>query len=127
MAAMSFLSGIDFSTFDLDAPVGEIKTNGMQTMLQMFAKHGPQATLREIMTGSIDDGFSMIVGTPDMIASTMKEIVEEVGGDGFLIAGAFKPKYLTSITDQLVPELQRRKLTRTGYDHEQFRDNLMAF
>jgi FMN-dependent oxidoreductase (nitrilotriacetate monooxygenase family) len=127
MAAMSFLSGIDFGKFDLDAPVGEIKTNGMQTMLQMFAKHGPQATLREIMTGSMEDGFNQIVGTPDMIASTMKEIADEVGGDGFLIASAFTPKYLTSITDQLVPELQRRKLTRTGYDHEQFRDNLMAF
>ena len=127
MAAMSFLSGIDFSKFDLDAPVGEIKTNGMQTMLQMFAKHGPQATLRQIMTGSMEDGFNQIVGTPDMIASTMKEIVDEVGGDGFLIASAFKPKYLTSITDQLVPELQRRKLTRTHYEHEQFRDNLMAF
>jgi FMN-dependent oxidoreductase (nitrilotriacetate monooxygenase family) len=127
MAAMSFLSGIDFSKFDLDAPVGEIKTNGMQTMLQMFAKHGPQATLREIMTGSMEDGFNQIIGTPDMIASTMKEIVDEVGGDGFLIASGFKPKYVTTITDQLVPELQRRKLTRTNYDHEQFRDNLMAF
>ncbi len=127
MAAMSFLSGIDFGGFDLDAPVGEIKTNGMQTMLQMFAKHGPNATLREIMTHSADDGFNQIVGTPDMIAGTMKEIVEEVGGDGFLITGHIKPKFVSSICDQLVPELQRRKLTRTGYDHAHFRDNLMAF
>lgn len=127
MAAMSFLAGIDFGKFDLDAPIGEIKTNGMQTMLQTFAKHGPQATLREIMTHSADDGFNQMVGTPDMIASTMKEIVDEVGGDGFLIAGHVKPKFVTSIVDQLVPELQRRKLTRTGYEHETFRENLMAF
>jgi hypothetical protein len=26
-----------------------------------------------------------------------------------------------------VPELQRRGLTRTGYEHDNFRDNLMAF
>jgi FMN-dependent oxidoreductase (nitrilotriacetate monooxygenase family) len=127
MAAMSFLSGIDFGSFDPDAPIGEIRTNGMQTMLQTFAKHGPDATLRQIMTHSGDDGFNQMVGTPDMIASMMKEIVEEVGGDGFLIAGHLKPKYVTSICDQLVPELQRRNLTRKGYDHEQFRDNLMAF
>lgn len=127
MAAMSFLSGIDFGQFDLDQPVGEIKTNGMQTMLQTFQRFGPQATLREIMTTGHDDGFNQIIGTPDMIASTMKEIVEEVGGDGFLIAGHFKPKFVGQIADQLVPELQRRKLTRTGYDHEHFRDNLMAF
>ena len=68
-------------------------------MLQMFAKHGPQATLREIMTGSMEDGFNQIIGTPDMIASTMKEIMQEVGGDGFLIASGFKPKY---------PHLDRR-------------------
>ncbi|CAN5431860.1 NtaA/DmoA family FMN-dependent monooxygenase [soil metagenome] len=127
MAAMSFLSGIDFGQFDPDAPIGEIKTNGMQTMLQTFAKHGPQATLRQILTDPGGDGFNQIIGTPDMIAATMKEIVEEVGGDGFLIAGHIKPKYVTAICDQLVPELQRRKLTRTGYDHEHFRDNLMAF
>jgi FMN-dependent oxidoreductase (nitrilotriacetate monooxygenase family) len=88
MAAMSFLSGIDFSKFDLDEPVGEIKTNGMQTM---------------------------------------QEIMEEVGGDGFLITGHFKPKYVTSIVDELVPALQKRQLTRTEYGHEMFRDNLMAF
>lgn len=127
MAAMAFLSGIDFSKFDLDAPIGEIRTNGMQTMLQTFAKHGPQASLRQIMTNSANDGFNQIVGTPDMIAATMKEIVEEVGGDGFLIAGHVKPKYVTAIVDQLVPELQRRRLTRTGYDHTTVRDNLMAF
>ena len=127
LAAMSFLSGIDFSKFDLDAPVGEIKTNGMQTMLQMFAKHGPQATLRTIMTEASDDGFNQIIGTPDMIASTMRDIVAEVGGDGFLIAGAFKKTYMSAICDRLVPELQRRNLTRSSYEHEHLRDNLMAF
>jgi FMN-dependent oxidoreductase (nitrilotriacetate monooxygenase family) len=127
MAAMSFLSGIDFSKFDLDAPVGEIKTNGMQTMLQMFAKHGPQATLRQIMTHSADDGFNQMIGTPDMIASMMGEIVEEVGGDGFLIAGHIKPSYVSDICDRLVPVLQKRGLTRTAYEHETFRENLMAF
>jgi alkanesulfonate monooxygenase SsuD/methylene tetrahydromethanopterin reductase-like flavin-dependent oxidoreductase (luciferase family) len=124
---MSFLSGIDFSKFDLDEPVGEIRTNGMQTMLQMFKKHGPQATLRQIMTASNDDGFNQIVGTPDMIASTMEMVMQEVGGDGFLITGHFKPKFITSIVDELVPELQRRGLTRTGYDHALLRDNLLEF
>ena len=127
MAAMSFLSGIDFSTFDLDEPIGEIKTNGMQTMLQMFAKHGPDASLRQIMTASNDDGFNAIVGTPDLIASTMDELMQEVGGDGFLITGHFKPRFVTSIVDELVPELQRRGLTRTGYDSAHLRDNLLAF
>jgi len=41
LAAMSFLSGIDFSTFDLDTPLPEIKTNGMQTMLKTFRMPAP--------------------------------------------------------------------------------------
>ena len=127
LAAMSFLSGIDFSKFDLDEPIGEIKTNGMQTMLRTFAKHGPQATLRQIMTAPNGGGFSSMVGTADYIAGEMAEAMEEIGGDGFLITGHFKPKYITSIVDELVPALQKRQLTRTEYGHETFRENLMAF
>jgi FMN-dependent oxidoreductase (nitrilotriacetate monooxygenase family) len=125
LAAMSFLSGIDFSKFDIDQPVGEIKTNGMQSMVKTFAKYGPQATLREIMSGP--GSFAEIVGTPDYIAGYMKETMEEVGGDGFLIGGVFKPAYVTSIVDELVPVLQKRGLTRTEYGYGTFRENLMAF
>lgn len=125
LAAMSFLSGIDFSKFDVDQPVGEITTNGMQSMLKMFAKHGPRATLRHIMSDPA--GFSDMIGTPDQIAGIMKETMEEVGGDGFLIAGLFKPKYVTTIVDELVPVLQKRGLTRSEYGSETFRENLMAF
>jgi alkanesulfonate monooxygenase SsuD/methylene tetrahydromethanopterin reductase-like flavin-dependent oxidoreductase (luciferase family) len=123
LAAMSFLSGIDFSKFDLDAPVGEIKTNGMQTMLKSFGN--PNDSLRQIMNRPNE--FTTMVGTADGIAGLMQETMEEVGGDGFLIAGQFKPKYVTSIVDELVPALQKRQLTRTEYGYDHFRDNLMAF
>ena len=125
LASMSFTSGIDFSKFDLDEPVGEIKTNGMQTMLKMFQKHGPDASLRKILTAPNE--FTAMIGTADSVAGSMQETMEEVGGDGFLITGHFKPKYVTSIVDELVPALQKRQLTRTEYGHELFRDNLMAF
>jgi FMN-dependent oxidoreductase (nitrilotriacetate monooxygenase family) len=127
LAAMSFLSGIDFSKFDLDEPVGEIKTNGMQTMLRTFNKFGPGASLRQILSAPNEGGFSAIIGTADQIAGQMQDAMEEIGGDGFLITGHVKPKFVTSITDELVPALQKRKLTRTEYSHEHFRDNLMAF
>jgi FMN-dependent oxidoreductase (nitrilotriacetate monooxygenase family) len=127
LAAMSFLSGIDFSKFDLDAPVGEIKTNGMQTMLRTFEKFGPNASLREIMLAPNEGGFNQMVGTADSLAGQMQEAMEEIGGDGFLITGHFKPNYVTSITDELVPALQKRGLTRTDYSGETFRENLYAF
>ena len=53
---------------------------------------------------------------PDQVADTMGEIMEEVGGDGFLITSPvmrLNRRYITEITDGLVPALQRRGLVRT--------------
>jgi hypothetical protein len=36
-------------------------------------------------------------------------------------------KYVIEVVDGLVPELQRRGLTRTYYEHKLFRDNLLAY
>ena len=52
-------------------------------------------------------------GTPDHVAGMMQEIMEEVGGDGFLLFnGYFDRRYIMEVCDGLVPELQRRGLTR---------------
>jgi hypothetical protein len=54
--------------------------------------------------------------------------MEEVGGDGFLIAlPNVSRKSVAEITDGLVPALQQRGLVRKKYSHSQFRDNLLAF
>jgi alkanesulfonate monooxygenase SsuD/methylene tetrahydromethanopterin reductase-like flavin-dependent oxidoreductase (luciferase family) len=128
LATLSFMSGIDFSKYDMDGPIGEIRTNGMQTILRMFNKFGPQATLRQILTaGPVEAGLGAMIGTADQIAGRMQEAMQDVGGDGFLITGHFKPKFVASITDELVPQLQKRNLVRTEYTHENFRDNLLAF
>ena len=64
----------------------------------------------------------------DDVAEMMQDIIEEVGGDGFLIFnGTFDRRYIVEVCDGLVPELQRRGLTRTGYPHKLFKDNLLEF
>jgi long-chain alkane monooxygenase len=53
-----------------------------------------------------------------------------VGGDGFLIATPFHRLtrvYIASITDGLVPALQRRGLTRTAYTTTTLRQTLNEF
>ncbi len=127
LAAMSFLSGLDFSKFDPDKPMGEFTTNGMQTLLRTFKNAGPTATLREVVTKPSGQGFTNFIGTADQIAGQMQESMEEIGGDGFLIAGHIKPKYVSSITDELVPALWKRQLTRRDYGAAHFRDNMTAF
>jgi FMN-dependent oxidoreductase (nitrilotriacetate monooxygenase family) len=127
LAAMSFLSGLDFSKFDPDKPMGEFTTNGMQTLLRTFKNAGPNATLRDVVTKPSGQGFTNFIGTADQIAGQMQDSMEEIGGDGFLIAGHIKPKYVSSITDELVPALWKRQLTRRDYGHAHFRDNITAF
>ena len=119
----------DFSQFDLDQPLPEVTTNGERGTLEHFAKRGSGKTLRELAIGGLSDSIDLI-GTPDSVADKMGEVMEEVGGDGFLITSPvmrLNRRYITEITDGLVPALQRRGLTRTDYTFEQFRDNLQEF
>ena len=88
----------------------------------------PQAApIREAMA-TFNLGLPELVGTADSVAGQMAEIMEHVGGDGFLISMPnVTRRTLAEIEDGLVPALQSRGLVRTHYDHEQLRDNLLAF
>jgi len=69
-----------------------------------------------------------VVGTADSVASQMQDIIEETGGDGFLIFNTyFDRRYVMEICDGLVPELQRRGVVRKAYAHKHLRDNLLEF
>ena len=71
--------------------------------------------------------YEDLVGTPDKVAGQMAELMEEVGGDGFVFTGNLTRRYIAEITDGLVPALQRRRVVRHAYEHQLFRDNLFAF
>ncbi|MFT4042338.1 MAG: NtaA/DmoA family FMN-dependent monooxygenase [Gordonia sp. (in: high G+C Gram-positive bacteria)] len=135
LAHLSALTEVDFSQFDLDAPVPrDVATNGHRTTLAEFLKLGEDGrTLREVAAGWNLNAVDL-VGSPDTVAALMGEAMDEVGGDGFLISGPMTRIYIGAITDGLVPELQRRGLTRTEYlvrsdagSAPTFRDNLKAF
>jgi long-chain alkane monooxygenase len=125
LAQMASLTDIDFAAFDLDAPIGELSTNGQQGTLKRFLKQGK--TLREIACNYRYGFEDLAVGTADHVAGVMTEVMEEVGGDGFVFSGPVTRRHVAEITDGLVPALQRRGLVRTAYEHRHFRDNLMAF
>ncbi|HEY1973262.1 MAG TPA: NtaA/DmoA family FMN-dependent monooxygenase, partial [Pseudonocardia sp.] len=130
LATMSSITELDFSQFDLDEPLPAVTTNGERGFLEAFVRRAEGKTLRQAV---VDDGMSdagEFVGTPETVADRMVEIMAEVGGDGFLITSPEKKlnrRYVTEITDGLVPALQRRGATRTHYAHKHFRDNLLEF
>ncbi len=129
LAQMGWTTNIDFSGYDLDAPVGELSTNGHQSSLANFLKKAGGRTLREAILAYTSHGGSVdLVGTPDTVAAQMDEAMQEVGGDGFLLVlPNVSRKTVTEVTDGLIPALQQRGLVRRAYAHKQFRDNLLEF
>jgi FMN-dependent oxidoreductase (nitrilotriacetate monooxygenase family) len=130
LALISSVTDIDFSKFDLDQPLPEdLTTNGERGSLDKFAQWGTGKTLRQLATENVVDSVEL-VGTPDQVAEAMGEAMEGVGGDGFLITSPVQRvgrRYISEITDGLVPALQRRGLARTAYSYPHLRDNLRDF
>ncbi|WP_291041352.1 NtaA/DmoA family FMN-dependent monooxygenase [Herbiconiux sp.] len=129
LSVMSYFSGIDFAAFDLDQPMPDLdgKVNAQQSTMARYQKDAAGKTLRELviehnMVATID-----LVGSPATVAAKMGEVMEEVGGDGFLLSGPLNRKNLAEITDGLVPELKRLGLTRPRYTKQTLRENLREF
>jgi alkanesulfonate monooxygenase SsuD/methylene tetrahydromethanopterin reductase-like flavin-dependent oxidoreductase (luciferase family) len=124
LSTMSRLTNIDFSRFDPDQPIPELFTDGHQSSLAKWIGKTP----REVAISQSTKAGIDFTGTIDHVAGMMQEIMEEVGGDGFLFFnGAFDRRYIMEVCDGLVPELQRRGLTRTRYAHKHLKDNLLEF
>ena len=124
LSGMSRLTGIDFSKFDLDTPLPELTTNGHQSSLAKWIGKTPRSIVQSYASKAGID----FTGTSDHVAGMMQDIMEEVGGDGFLLFnGYFDRRYIMEVCDGLVPELQRRGLTRKAYAHKTLRENLLEF
>jgi FMN-dependent oxidoreductase (nitrilotriacetate monooxygenase family) len=129
LAAIGTVTDIDFSQFDLDAPLPRLTTNGEQGSLDKFAQWGSGKTLRQLASERYDGGLELI-GTPDEVAERMEEAMEAIGGDGFLISSPFQRvsrRFVAEICEGLMPALQRRGLVRTEYRHSFLRDTLREF
>jgi FMN-dependent oxidoreductase (nitrilotriacetate monooxygenase family) len=129
---MSYVSGgrIDFGAFDLDVPVDEIDLstgNGEQSSMANLFAGSEGKTLREVAATSFQVTDLGLVGSPETVAGRMGEIMEEVGGDGFLLYAPTTRGSIAEIADGLGPVLRRRGLIRDGYSYPTFRENLLEF
>jgi FMN-dependent oxidoreductase (nitrilotriacetate monooxygenase family) len=133
LSSLSAITEIDFAKYDIDKPLPEkLLTNGESGSLDKFQQWGSGKTVRQLV---MDGGGGLVssvelIGTPGTVADRMGEVMEEVGGDGFLITTPVlrvSRRYVVEVADGLVPALQFRGLARTSYSHEKLRDNLLAF
>jgi FMN-dependent oxidoreductase (nitrilotriacetate monooxygenase family) len=131
LALVAAITDIDFSKYDLDAELPHLTTNGEQGSLDAFAQWGSGKTLRQLCIEQVSRGLDGLIGTPDQVAERMGAVMEEVGGDGFLITRPFTTtisrQYILEICEGLVPALQRRGLVRKAYTKDTLRETLLEF
>jgi long-chain alkane monooxygenase len=129
------LTGLDFGHFDLDKPCAEIaaemraqKGGGVNVSAMDFLLKGPeQRTLGELLSSRGFDVDLGLIGSPETVAAKMDELMQEVGGDGFLFTNSTNRRAIAEVTEGLAPALRRRGLIRDHYEGKTFHDNLQEF
>ncbi|MGO2049593.1 LLM class flavin-dependent oxidoreductase [Microbacterium sp.] len=116
---MSGWMGIDLSQFDLDEPLGNVKSNAIQSTVANFQQaddDGREWKVRDIARlGNIGGLGPRVVGSPEEVADFLQEWVEEADVDGFNLAYAITPGTFEDVVEFIVPELQRRGVYQTEY------------
>jgi FMN-dependent oxidoreductase (nitrilotriacetate monooxygenase family) len=122
--------GIDLSAYPIDGPLPplpeESTYNGQRTNLERlrsFAREG--LTIREISRRLANAGTGpMMAGTPVEIADQMEAWYTAGAADGFNLMFPVLPEDWMNFARLVVPELQRRGLTRKEYGPGTLRDRL---
>jgi long-chain alkane monooxygenase len=108
----SAITGIDWSSYDLDAPLSYIETESNRSILAGLTKDAPSGeswTLRKILAPA--DGISYgnsIVGSGATVASRLEAIADEAGVDGFNLSAANPHVSYGDLAQYVVPLLRRR-------------------
>jgi long-chain alkane monooxygenase len=125
LSHMSGAVGIDFGHEDLDAPVGELKTEGVQSIVGWIKDlvPGRPATLRDVAHYTATN--SRIVGTPEQIADGLARW-QAAGVDGVNLVNAEIPGSYEDFVDHVVPVLQQRGLMQREYADGTLRHKLFG-
>jgi len=125
LSHMSGAVGIDFGHEDLDTPVGELKTEGVQSIvgwIKDLVTDRP-ATLRDVAHFTATN--NRIVGTPEQIADAL-EVWQAAGIDGVNLVNAEIPTSYETFVDHVIPVLQERGLAQKEYAEGTLRHKLFG-
>ena len=124
---LSIRLGVDASGFDLDAPLPEVPVTNQsqsgQAALVALARR-ENLTVRQLAQLVGGYGGLQMIGTPAQIADEMQAWLETGASDGFNVMFPTVPAGLDDFVEQVVPELQRRRLFRSSYDGTTLRHHL---
>ena len=110
-------TGINLEGLDYDKPIEDINLEGMQhialkwkgkTINQMLSQRPPTC-----------------VGSTKQVVDRMEELVS-YGVDGFVVHPMIQPQSHEDLVNFIIPELQKRNLFRTEYEHKTLRGHLLG-
>lgn len=136
LTMMSGHMGPDFSTFDLDKDISEASTDpalqgvrsAVETILNLQDGDNDPITLRQV---AYYYGMAVLtpilVGTAEDIADELEHLLDDGGGDGFMLFSTYVPDCYREFCDLVVPELQRRGRFREDYSGKTLRHHLTEY
>jgi FMN-dependent oxidoreductase (nitrilotriacetate monooxygenase family) len=129
---LSSIYGVDFSKIDPQTPVREVGAQVRKHIThtgmfdEIFAAADPTLTLDQFGFNALTDHMTL-AGSPTQIADQIEEIHEASNQCGGIIISTKArpvPGFLQDFVEYVVPELQRRGLSKTQYEGTTLRDNL---
>jgi len=118
--------GFDFGNYPPDYPLTDVKTEGLQSLLDWVrgALEGREAVVRDI--GVLLSRSNRVVGTPEQIA---KELLEwqAAGIDGINVINASIPDSYTEFIEHVMPVLREQGLARAEYSPGSLRRKLFGY
>lgn len=121
---------VDFSLYDVDAPVPQdIVAGGHTSALDHMKKAGREEgkSLRDLFSTAKGASGMDFSGTAEQVAEKLMAVMDEVGGDGFLIEGSGYNRQLPDLVNGVIPALQRAGAVRTEYTGATLREILREF
>jgi long-chain alkane monooxygenase len=125
---MVMLSGhmqTDLAEIDLDRPLDDFSTEGMQGMLADLRESVPPADRAGLTFRDVLGRFwrSRLVGAPEQIADRLEEW-QDAGIDGAMVIETLRPQSYVEFVDLVVPVLQERGMVQREYTPGTLREKL---
>jgi alkanesulfonate monooxygenase SsuD/methylene tetrahydromethanopterin reductase-like flavin-dependent oxidoreductase (luciferase family) len=126
-------TGIDFSKYELDAPIAppgggrDGQGNAMQSAVKAVTAGAAPKTRRQLLADMALGGrYAPIVGSPQRVADELQGWVRDTGIDGFNLTRTVTPECFEDFVALVVPELQGRGAYRTAYAEGTLRHKLFG-
>jgi FMN-dependent oxidoreductase (nitrilotriacetate monooxygenase family) len=125
LAHFAASTGIDYSQYDLDAPVDYAPGNAIESATRTAKQHGwTRRKLLEMF--ELGGRYPAIVGSAAQVADELQSWIDETGIDGFNLSRTVVPESYEDFIDLVVPELQNRGLYKTAYGDGTLRHRLFG-